>query len=314
MTRFGDFLQALHLLQPQDDAAHSRLAELFGLEILADRAAPEAERRRPESHAPRPEARRAEKADDETRHTLPEAVPCALDRLGDDRPRPPAWLEDSQAALTRHVAPARSAAAPAPLIRAGKLRAILSELLADDREVGAPDILRMVGMISRGEVIHRVLRLPRRATARRILVLIDTGAGMEPFARDQMRLAAQIKLLLGADRIAIKSFAGTPLAGLMDPVSFAGTRFEPNAQDRILILGDWGAVPPRFNPERATPDEWKEFAAVAGKAAPIAVLTPYPEKRWPRTRLARVTFLHWSEKLVVGDVRAAMFRPAGPAA
>ncbi|WP_285713643.1 hypothetical protein [Erythrobacter oryzae] len=309
-------LRALERLRPSSSAARIAICAGFRVELVEqreERPAPAANSASPPLAPPR----RSEPGRPQPAPQRPEPRPTEIEQLEAQPTARPQWLGKHTIpapplpeARPKSL-PARPAGAQPCLLPLASRRSLLLELTARKAATGPLDLARLVDQVARGRQIGR---LPRRAASHlpaRILLLLDAGPGMDPFAADQLAFAAALRRAVGHERIRVLRFAGSIVWGPRDPRAAEGAGLgEVQAGDAIVILGDLGIGP------RSLPLPAGELDALTAKGCRVLVLNPYPPDRWPAAMGSSAVILHWHEALRSADLRKARTRAAtsGPQA
>jgi hypothetical protein len=147
-----------------------------------------------------------------------------------------------------------------PLLLPRWTRSILSAALASPDADGPPDLDKLVEMAGRRQSVKSLPRLPKSTLRRGVQVLLDTGPGMELFARDQETLVARIREVVGPTLVQVRRFRGTPARrASFGPQTGRNTYTPPRAGTPVLLLTDLsiGGIPVG---ETASVSEWLDFA------------------------------------------------------
>ena len=313
--QLADLVRAVRLLRP-DAEALVQVARLLGFEFAGGDeepppppVAPEARaggrrRRQPAEYKPKTGRRRppgesagaleVEVSDDETPMRVPvRGLPAAFDEQpAEDAPLPPYT----------------------PLFTPRWTRAIITKMLSAEADQGAPDVERLIELIADNRPLWEVPRLTAPTLRRGAQVLIDAGAGLAPYARDQERLLAQIRDVVGRDRVEAWEFVGTPLkyahpleAARPDGKAHADGYRLPPPPSPVLLLTDLGIASPPFWGEVAAPGEWLAFIRHAREAGnPLLALVPYREERWPSHFDGLLKVIPWDQQTSVLTVLRAI--------
>lgn len=314
MSRIADLaglLRAMQQLQPADDGARSLIARQFGITLVRDTPSEErpAARRNP---PPAPLKRSFSDAQEpKEKRQRPEPRPTEVEVLGEQRAAPPAWLGDRTLPVAPVPGDARSKADVRPtgeqpcLLPIGSRRTILLELAGSLEARGALEVGRLVQEVARGRIVHRLPRRRIRRLPPRIVLLLDEGPGMDPFAADQLHLADALRRVAGAERVQASCFSDRITDGLRDPLTGCGAQLPAGAEDVLVVLSDLGIA--RQYPAAGI----AELDDLCAEGRRIVVLNPFPPERWPACAPGGPVVLHWHEGLRVGDVRRAKMRRAG---
>jgi hypothetical protein len=310
----GDLVRAAGGLEVNADTARE-IAALLGL------AAPPREGAPALSHRPPPQLvetlpERLRPPDDVDDVRLPSAELAstgprlALTIQSFPAPAPseaaPPWL-----ARPLPPAPAGEAAAAArpalePLFEPARSRGLLSSVLATLHPEGEVEVERLVERVSRGRPVSRVPRRPHPTLRAGVQILVDRGAGMAPFARDAIELAARIRALAGASVTALLYFAEDPReAG--PGARRRWRRYRPPASGTIVVaLTDLGIHAPDAAPA-AVVAGWQAFANLLRRAGcRLVALVPAPLSRFPRALAAAFTLIPWDRSTTLASARRAL--------
>ncbi len=309
MSRIADLaalLRALHHLRPENDAARASIGRRFGISLAAE-AVPAPAAAPATSRAPAPLRRSFADAQlPPTRRERPKPLATSSERLDAERSPPPAWLGArtlpapvtppslTSAGLVRH-----SLAGEPCLLPDASRRTLLLEMTGTRERTGALDIARLVHQVALGRTVSR---LPRRSVRRlppRIILLLDEGPGMDPFAADQLALAEALRRVAGSDRVVTYCFTESLAEDLREPLGDGAATLRPGPADALVVVSDLGIA--RQYPA-ARVSELAQFAAPGRK---LVILNPFPPERWPAIAPGGPVILHWHEALRVGDVRRA---------
>ncbi len=178
----------------------------------------------------------------------------------EDAPLPP-WLLSSPTIGRDPVAGVRKVD-PEPLFAPNWTRGILEALVGSPSDDGPVDAAAAVAILARREPLHAVPRLAHTTLGRGAQILVDAGDGLVPFTRDQARLVADLKRVIGSTSLEILRFAGTPLRG----AGIGGRRhwepWQPPARPKpIVLLTDLGIAQPPAG-ERVTSTECAPLPSV----------------------------------------------------
>lgn len=327
----GDVIRAVKELEPGDDETRDAIRRLLGIQApKVVPAQPTAGAWKPTSKwsgatvergsnpavmddpAPPPEAvdhpeyRRSvpRKADPGTGRTVLRRLKTGASAPLDSRAA--SWITDAEP-----VGPAslkRPAPPPDPLFRAPRDRAILTALLTTHVPEGPFDFDALIERIAGGRPLGRIPRVSTSTLRRGVQLLVDRGPGMDPFQYDQQGLISSLDAILREEHLETQYFLGCPSRGVGRGPRSTWHSWQPPPLGRpVLAITDLGLGGPALDRDRAFPDEWLVFAnTVHDAGSMLLALVPYNVRRWP-ARLARaLTFIHWSERTTVGEVRRAI--------
>jgi hypothetical protein len=181
-----------------------------------------------------------------------------------------------------------------PLLTPRWTRAILSASLATEVTDGPINIEQLTEMLARRENVERLPTVRAHTTRRGAQLLLDWGAAMAPFARDQAWLAREVRWVAGGSQVSVAAFIGSPLRGAgTGPPPWPEYR-PPSPGTPIALLTDLGLCRGAPATERADEAEWVEFVEAARRAnCPVVAFVPYGPSQWPRALARRLTLIHW---------------------
>ena len=159
------------------------------------------------------------------------------------------WLLEVEALGAPPPGEAPGALAVAPLFQPRWIVGIIFAALATDVP-GRPDLARAVAVIARGRSLGAMPLLPRPSLRRGAQVLVDLGAGMEPFRDDQESFVAELRRALGAGQVEVLHFADCPSRNVVAPGAAEWTAYRaPLGGVRVVLLTDLGlGIPPLGRP------------------------------------------------------------------
>src|SRR5262249_19346246 len=139
--------------------------------------------------------------------------------------------------------------------------AILQMMIARSTEDGPLDVAAIVDVLARREAVERLPREARPTLRFGVQVLVDLGLAMQPFARDQVQVIAQVRDICGPQRTSVLSFADSPTRGVGPGPRPTWRRYDPPEHGtRVLVLSDCGLSGPALHAQRSRPDEWRLLA------------------------------------------------------
>ncbi|GLF95422.1 hypothetical protein [Streptomyces yaizuensis] len=225
---------------------------------------------------------------------------------------PPPVAEWRAAALP--AAPAvRGAALPyEPLLARRSSAALVQTAVARVVADGGPDVPRIVRRLARGLALTGVPLRPVSTLRFGVQILVDLGAGTEPFARDQRELADQVRAVVGRERTRVRYFEDAPLRGAGAEARWSwGPYTPPTRGTRVLVLSDLGLGGPAPHPRRSTRAEWEDFTRLLARAGcGVTAFVPCPPHRIPAWAGAAMEVVPWDRHTTVGQVRGRL-RPPG---
>ena len=220
--------------------------------------------------------------------------------------------------------------APAPVFSTNRRRAILTAAIATRVPEGRLDMHAIITAAVRRQPLTQLPRLFRPTIRRGVQVLVDRGASLAPFRRDQDELVAHLREILGKGRLEVFEFwdlphranasldsdgnvADTDAAavggGAAAPEDNQPPRWRaPRPGTPVLILSDF-SIGARVYHDTISTSQWLRFAADLRETGSAAVgLVPYPASRWPGGLSRGITCIAWSERTTAGVVRRTIER------
>ena len=167
---------------------------------------------------------------------------------------------------------------------------------------GRPDVARAVAVLARGGALDRMPSLPRPSLRRGAQVLIDLGAGMEPFREDQESFVADLRRALGDERVEVLHFADCPSRGAGAPGAAGWTAYRPPQSGiPVVFLTDLGLG---STAGEARPREWRALLdGIRAEGSPCIAFVPYPRARVPRMLRTAALVVRWDRPTTAGWVR-----------
>ncbi|MGW1954323.1 hypothetical protein ACWCPI_16450 [Streptomyces sp. NPDC001920] len=250
-----------------------------------------------------------------------EELPPEPPPAGEDRPEPPADLPLLQPARTEPIAapaePGEPLAPPGadptrlphhPLLTPHWTSAVLKAVLSRQVDEGPVDIAALIDALAHGRPVPRLPRRPVPTLRFGVQVLVDRGAGMQPFHRDQDELVARIRSVVGPEIVDVGYFSDVPQRGTGPGARWTRRPYQPPARDtRVLLVSDLGLGGPTGDPARSTREDWEDFVDRVSRAGCTAVaLSPYPPHRWPRWMTRLLPLVSWDRTTNTGWIRTHM--------
>ena len=323
----GDLVRACDGMQATEPALIARIAKALGLEIDVDvmvsrlkRDASSSEPLSPASSSlrrtsPRPSLptqpptsvaspRRASPPQSET----PNIEPVDFER--EPIAQPFAAQSGQQLSGSTRFEYFRRPARPDPLLPLFEPRwqpSLIKELITlilPRRELNVPELCNR---LAKGEW----LRYPPHAKSPLVSLgaqlLIDTGSGMEPFARDRLMLVDSLCTTIGEHRLELRFFQDCPLFGVEDPETLDLVQWAPPSHRcPVLIVSNLGIGVPRTLLSNSTLSDWIRFAdRVRRFELPLVFLVPFPRDQAPKQLRRRAAFVTWDRRTTISDVRRA---------
>ena len=305
LVSYADLIRAAAELAPEDPERAQEIAVLLGL-----RSAPARVARLPESTAPPQEppgdtpappsdAGYATAAHRPAADVVPSRL-LPLTEGGQDTGNLQ-WLRSVEPLDPRPPGQPQEALAVEPLFEPRWTVGIISAALATDMP-GRPDLVRAVAVMARGRALGRMPSLPRPSLRRGAQVLVDLGAGMEPFRQDQDSFVAALRRVLGEERVEVLHFADCPSRDVGAPGTAEWTGYRPPSSGvPVVLLTDLGLG---FAARGARPLEWRAFLdGIRAEGSPCIAFVPYPRARVPRLLRTAAVVVRWDRPTTIGWVR-----------
>ncbi len=299
----GDVARCLATLQPRDDDTRATLLRMLGFQLRVS------------------EPRRARPDEPQTSATTPSpdgtadgggagsaATSAELGRLPllergtpRTRRRPLPWTtaEALPPVSDQHL---YGRLPHEPLLEPRWSRELLYAALAIEVADGPLDAVAAVEAVARGELLDVLPQLTRWSLSRGVQLLLDDGAGMEPFRQDAREVAQALRCLVGRSAVKELRFEASPALGVADTV-FTPSRpyVPPEPTTPVVVVSDLGMSPGDDRPREGA---WLELAQrLAQRGSPLIAFVPYGSSRWP-ARLARALILiHWDRVTTVSAVK-----------
>jgi len=195
-----------------------------------------------------------------------------------------------------------------PLLAPGRAPSIIAAVTATALEENEPDPDALVELIADGRAVDRVPHRQRATMVRGVQVLLDHGWGMDPFARDQAELLADIRSVVGRSAVEPVSFRDAPTRGALPEGRRRWQDYVPPAAGTpVLAITDLGIGGPPVHPARARAGEWADFAAqLDRRESALVALVPYPRSRWPRWVGRTLTAIPWDRTTTLSTALTAL--------
>ena len=193
-----------------------------------------------------------------------------------------------------------------PLLPPGRASSILAVAVETQDLNGPVDIDRLVETVARARPVQQLPRLPLSSLVRGVQLLVDTGLGMEPFARDQQELASELRRVVGRSRVTELRFRNTPTRGAGSGPVWTWASYLPAAPGTpVLVLTDLGIGGPRVFPQRSQAWEWRMLAEfLARRGSSLIAFVPYPSSRFPPGLARSMTIVPWDRTTTISTVRS----------
>ncbi|MFC8009008.1 hypothetical protein [Streptomyces cinereoruber] len=312
----GDVVRALEAAGTEEERV--RIAGLLGFaprSVPVDDAPPSREPSPPSDDPfPRPSHEPDPRADDEPiAPPVPEEPAEPVDVLAELpllRPVPHGPGREGDAVPREAVEPlARPTGVRLPLPHQPLLvpqwtGAIVRALLSRPVPEGPVDIPALIDTLAHERPVTSLPRLPVPTLRYGVQVLVDRGAGMQPFRRDQDELLRRVRAVVGEELVEAGYFSDAPQRGTGPGPRWTRTAYRPPRAGRpVLVLSDLGLGGPPGHRRRGTREEWTDFACAVRRAGCEAVvLSPYPARRWAAWMPRTLPLVGWDRTARPGHV------------
>jgi hypothetical protein len=183
-------------------------------------------------------------------------------------------------------------------------RGILIEAVGIPLAEGGVAVLEAVELIARGKPLCDVPREKVQSVSKGCQVLIDTGAGMRPFARDTRQLVGAVRNAVGANHTRVLTFVDSPLRGVLTETYDDEAYSPPGNGALVLAVSDLCRGGPGSAIRQSEPADWLKVARIIRDAGSmLVVLNPYPRERWPAQVTEKVPVVYWDRSTRTADVR-----------
>jgi hypothetical protein len=225
----------------------------------------------------------------------------------------PAWVQamvEQGTTLQRPKADAARLPDPPSLFVPARTRSILVAALSVSRPEGRIDVPALVQHVARGAVPTRVPRRPVPSLAYGVQLLVDRSPAMRPYRRDARALEADVRRVVGAARLDVLRFAGSPWRGAGRGskrrwTSYADDHVPPPGTS-VLCVTDLGLGVPPSGPLPPPPADWLRLGRLlARRACPLVLLVPYGPARWPAPLAHALALVHWDPRTTAATVKSA---------
>jgi hypothetical protein len=175
---------------------------------------------------------------------------------------------------------------PEPLFVRPRDRGQLLATAGTPTPTGDVDVPRLVRVLASLRALERLPQERRVRLSRGVQVLVDRGAGMDPFRHDVDDVLRRLREVAGAHRVEVASFVGCPSRGLGRAQR---TWRPPPPAVAVLVVSDLDADPYEAEEDPSTTAEWLLFA----RRRPIVALCP---ARVGRTLAAAIRVVPWDRR------------------
>lgn len=160
------------------------------------------------------------------------------------------------------------------------------------------DLPLLVERSANGEVLSEIPRLPQPTLAHGVQLLVDRSSALTLYSADQKWLLDKIQRVVGAGKISVLEFAGSPLL-VFNPENLEA--LEPYLDCRmpppgtvVATLTDLGIGRPTSISARSTVAQWLELGRrLHLRQCPLVAFVPYGPARWPAALREAFTIVHW---------------------
>ncbi|MEV1065243.1 hypothetical protein [Streptomyces sp. NPDC050263] len=306
----GDAVRALALARTESEQAQvlEMLGFAPGVVLPADRGAPFPGPVGPQASAEAPHRQQ----DPEPEHDLPPRLPAedrepgvdAADELPLLRPVRVEAVPTPGETVEPLARPAseRAPLPHLPLLVPAWTSAIVRSLISRRVPEGTVDIPSLIDTLAHGRPVGRLPRMPVPTMRYGVQVLVDRGAGMQPFRRDQNQLLERVCAVVGPHLVEVGYFSGVPQRGTGPGARWTRTAYTPPESGRpVLLLSDLGLGGPPDDPARGTREDWEHFVGLVTRAGcGVVALCPYPPGRWPRWMTGLLPLFSWDRTTTAG--------------
>jgi hypothetical protein len=167
---------------------------------------------------------------------------------------------------------------PAPLASWSRLWAVVRDALRSDVPGRDPDVPALLRAWDRGEILHRVPRVPRHVWAGRASVWVDRSARLVPFWSDQTEVCRRLRAACGRSGLDVRLLDAETQAWSVARRGDMLAGIRPDPESPVLVLGDLGAYGSAA--ERAAWLRTARRLRCTLTLARIAALVPVPRGRW----------------------------------
>lgn len=198
----------------------------------------------------------------------------------------------------------------APLLPPRNAATMLQTMIARSTKDGPLDVAAIVEVLARRQALERLPREARATLRFGVQVLVDLGLAMQPFARDQVQVIAQVRDIAGPERTSVLYFADSPTRGAGRGPRRTWRRYEPPEHGtRVIVLSDCGLSGPALHAQRSRPDEWRSLAdQLRREECNLVALVPLPAGRWPLWLSALMPLVCWDRSTTAARVSSTVVR------
>jgi len=177
-------------------------------------------------------------------------------------------------------------------------------LLSIPAQTSEVDIAAVVREMSEGREIETIPLKEAPSMRSGVECRLDSGGTMEPLLEDQAHIVRVLRLVVGADRISLRSFRSIPRSE-DDDASDPG--FLP-ADAPLLIVSDFGLLQRRGRADWAMLDEWLDYCERQRRSGRrrIVGLLPVPARLWPASLLRTMALVYWDRTTSIRSVRGRL--------
>ncbi len=217
---------------------------------------------------------------------------------------PPSWL-GAFAMPVGKESPTRSRPPLDPLLVPRWTRSVLVEVLAGTGASREIDVPRLIDDVAARRLVRALPLLRRRTLAHGVQLLLDRGAAMAPFFRDQEDLLRHARATVGREKVDVVRFMACPGRGAGRGARTGWGRWTPPPTGTpVVVVTDLGIGRPPAARDRAPAVEWRAFVRSADEAGcPLLAFVPYARRRWPRGLGRSLTIVPWDRSTSADLVR-----------
>ena len=191
-----------------------------------------------------------------------------------------------------------------PLFESLWERGILIEAAGMPGSEGELAVLRAVELIARGIALRELPVEKVQSVSKGCQVLMDTGFGMAPFARDGIQIVRSLRKAVGTRHTQVLTFVDCPTVRVMTEAYEEERYAAPENGAMVLAISDLCQGGPRSAIREAEPEDWLTLAKwVHDAGSLLVVLNPYPPDRWPASVAKYVPIVHWDATTRAANVR-----------
>lgn len=301
----ADLMRGFERLQPADEATRACLARMAGFDwrpLGKPQPAPKPGLAAPPPQAtaptPRPPAATPIAPPPGDGASIEEDLPL----IGTAAPEPGTEWEAVKPLEPPPSAP-REQPPYLPLFRPEWGRHLATTLARIPRPMGPVDEEQLTRAMSQGTPVTRIPRRPIWSLSLGVQLLLDVGPGMEPFAGDQIALAALFRDAVGPGQTREVQFADCPSRGVIEDGEVVAYS-PPDPGVPVVAVSDLGLGGPPTHLARSRPVEWLALARrLAAQGSHLRILVPYERSRWSADLRDSLCLIEWDRPTTAGSIR-----------